>query len=249
VRRYWVDQQYISDQEIVLTGDLFHHVCEVCRQGEGNRFELLNGQRAFFVEIVSQGKKQAIAKIMELREVAPLPSPPIHLCLSLPKFTTLEKVLEKSVELGVAELHPFSSDFSFIKAKDKDLAKKRQRWDKIILGATQQTGRGELMKLTSIQPLSVLLKEFGAQNGARGLLAYEGDIRRNLAQELGSWGPDSPQALWIFVGGEGGFSAKDLALFKDYNILPISLGEQVLRVETACVTLLGILKYHLGHFG
>ncbi len=249
MRRYWVPANAIQGDRILLNDDIYHHICGVCRQGLKSRFELIHNQKAYLVEIVELHKKKALAEILEIRDMPPLPHPPIHLALSLPKFTTLEKVLEKSVELGVSKLHLFASDFSFMKPKSKDLEKKTQRWQKIILGATQQTGRGELMELTPIRPLGVLLEEYSSEPRAHGWVAYEGDGARPLGRELDSWTGAKAQSIWIFVGGEGGFSAEDVALFKNFDILPIGLGDQVLRVETACVTLLGILKYHLGHFG
>ncbi|MCJ8276452.1 MAG: RsmE family RNA methyltransferase, partial [Bdellovibrionales bacterium] len=186
-------------------------------------------------------------KIIEVRDLPPLKKPHLHLALSLPKFSTLERVIEKSVELGVHTVHLFSSDFSFMKPKPGELVKKQDRWNKIIKGATQQTGRGDLMELTEVTPLDVLLKEFASQPQTKGLLAYEGDAPLSLKQALSQRG-DSIENLWVFVGSEGGFSASDLELFNDSGLLPISLGDQVLRVETACVTLLSILKYGIGHF-
>ena len=87
----------------------------------------------------------------------------------------------------------------------------------------------------------------------------ERELDQNKHQKIGQSGPfplkrgldqipEDMDKLWIFVGSEGGFSGKDIELFRNYNILPVSLGDQVLRVETACVTLLGVLKYHLGQF-
>ena len=246
MRRYWVEEEHKTEEGFELTGDVFHHICVVCRRGLNDRFELILKGQAYLVEITEVTNKKATAKVIETRTIAPLPKPEIHLALSLPKFQTLEKVLEKMVELGVHSVHPFTSDFSFVKSSKKVPAKKYGRWEKIIRGATQQTGRGEFLNLTPIKPLSVLLKEFSEQE-ALGLLAYEGEGGENLKNRMAEMG-SNPQPLWIFVGSEGGFSTEDLDLFKDYKLLPISLGDQVLRVETACVTLVSILKYGLGHF-
>lgn len=246
MRRYWVEQEHKVEEGFELTGDVYHHICVVCRRSPGDRFELILSGEAFLVEMTESSNKKAFAKIIETRKIAPLPQPEIHLALSLPKFQTFEKVIEKMVELGVHSVHPFTSDFSFVKSSKKVPAKKYERWEKIIRGATQQTGRGEFLNLTQIQPLGVLLAEFSKKE-ALGLLAYEGEGGENLRNRLTQAG-SNPQPLWIFVGSEGGFSSKDLELFKDYKLLPISLGDQVLRVETACVTLVSILKYGLGHF-
>ncbi len=245
MRRYWIPSSALQDSQVVLEDDVFHHICNVCRQGEGNKFEVICQNKAFFVEIVELKKKQAVAKILEERQIPQLPKPHIHLALSLPKFQTVDRVVEKMVELGVSEVHLFSSDFSFLKPKAGELDKKQKRWQKIIQGATQQTGRGEMMKLTEVTPLRVLLETHFPDPGKWPLLAYEGEGGEKISTQLAS-APEGIEEVWIFVGSEGGFSPKDLEIFRDYNLLPVSLGDQVLRVETACVTLVGILKYSLG---
>jgi 16S rRNA (uracil1498-N3)-methyltransferase len=231
--------------QVVIKGDVFHHICHVCRQGEGDQFEVITDHKAFLVELHEVEKKQAFAKVLQSRDLPRLSRPHIHLALSLPRFQTVDRVLEKMVELGVKQVHLFSSDFSFKKPKPGELSKKRQRWQKIIQGATQQTGRGEVMALTEPRPLGVLLSENFPNPRRKALVAYEGEGGESLAAWLQSLDPACDE-VWMFVGGEGGFSRKDLELLKDYKLLPISLGDQVLRVETACVTLVSILKYSLG---
>lgn len=247
MRRYFIPEDCITPTDVVLSGDIFHHICVVCRQGLGDRFEVLQNETAYLVEIVTLQKKTAIAQIISQRQLPALPRPSIHLALSLPKMNVFETVLEKAVELGVHSVHPFHSDFSASKPQAKELDRKAPRWQKIIQSAVQQSGRGHWMELTEIQPLGVLLKEFALRPKAKGLLAYEGEGIASLKSELSEI-PRIYDEVWIFVGSEGGFSPNDVKLFKDYNILPYSLGEQVLRVETACVALISILKYGLGHF-
>ena len=247
MRRYWLPLEAFSPDQVLIEGEAFKHICKVCRQGLSSRFEVLNEKdKAYFVEITEVGKKQAVAKILEERSLPSLPRPRIHLALSLPKFSTLENVLEKSVELGVEAVHLFHSDFSFIKAGEKDLQKKWPRWEKIIKGASQQTGRGQLMQLTGGMSLRVLLQSYGERKAA-AVLAYEGEGGESLEQVIGKI-PREMEEVWVFVGSEGGFSQQDLELFNHFEILPVTLGSQVLRVETACVTLVSILKYGLGQF-
>jgi 16S rRNA (uracil1498-N3)-methyltransferase len=249
LRRYWIDSQALQGQLVQLDGDVFHHICVVCRQALADRFEVLSEGKALFVEIIEVGKKRALAKVLNSREIPPPPVPRLELCLSLPKLATFEKVLEKAVELGVARLHPFTSDFCSMKMGAQEWASKLPRWERIITSATQQTGRGDRMQLTGLRPLSVLLAEQSQQARSRALLAYEGETHQPLRAQLALAPGTDLESLWVFVGSEGGFSPGDIKLFKSFSILPLGLGDQVLRVETACVTLLAILKYELGHFG
>lgn len=247
MRRYWLPGITKNDNEVLIRGEEFHHICDVCRQGQGSRFEVITEEGwALFVEIEKLGKKEAQARVLERREIPPLPRPHIHLALSVPKMQTLESVIEKSVELGVKKVWPFFSDYSFVRTQKNVLEAKSTRLDKIIRGATQQTGRGDLMELGEAMNLSELLPLF-QESGAHGVFAYEGGGGKSLSQAL-QGPPKTPESVWIFVGSEGGFSQKEVEQFQQINLFPVSLGQQVLRVETACVTLLGIIKYELELF-
>ena len=223
MRRYWVAGSCFLDGHVHIAGDDYKHICLVCRRQVGDRFEVLQEDgKAYLVELIEVGKKQAVARIIESRQMTPLPRPHIHLALSVAKTSTMEKVMEKSVELGVKGLHLFSSDFSFAKLSTKDFEKKLPRWQRILKGATQQTGRGELMTLTHSSDLDVLLKRMPS-SGAFGIFAYEGSGQASLSQRLAEL-PDNLDEVWIFVGSEGGFSENDVNLFSNYSMIPTGLG-------------------------
>lgn len=247
MRRYWLPlESRESNETLRIEGESFHHIVDVCRQGVGSRFEVLFGdQRAHLVEITEVGKREAYARYLETREIAPLERPYLHLCLSIPRFPIFDAVLEKSVELGAAAIHPFYSDFSFVKKKDSVSESRIERWQKIIKSATQQSGRGDLLELSTPLELSDCLKEFNQKSNAAGLFSYEGDSKlhiREWATKLRSQ-KSEPDEIWLFLGSEGGFSEKEVEKFQQFRLEPITLGSQVLRVETACVALLSVLKY------
>ena len=247
MRRYRLEQASEKDETVLIEGDEFHHIVEVCRQGAGAKFEVLTPSGfALLVEVENVGKKSALARVLERRQIPPLKKPWIHLAMSVPKISTLEAVMEKAVELGVYKIHPFFSDYSFVKTQKSVLQNKRSRFEKIIQSATQQSGRGDWMGLEDPCDLHDILQRFQGSAQARGLFAYEGSGELSLKQAMAADG--NIENLWIFVGSEGGFSTQEVEIFKKVNLFPISLGQQVLRVETACVTLLGIIKYELDLF-
>lgn len=254
MRRYRIESTSENDLEVLIEGDSFRHIVDVCRQEVGSRFEVLTPTGwALFVEIQKVGKKSAQAKVIEKRKIPELKKPWIHLALSMPKISTYEAVLEKAVELGVYQIHPFFSDYSFVKTQKNVLESKAARFEKIIQSATQQTGRGDWMKVAPVSELGELLKHFQQQIRTDGLFAYEGAGELSLkaaleAMQSQSSTGESLENLWIFVGSEGGFSTQEVEIFKKFNLFPVSLGQQVLRVETACVTLLGIIKYQIDLF-
>ena len=244
LRRYWIDQNKIIDEQVEIEGELFHHIFDVCRQGLGSRFELISDDSfAYFSEVIKLGKKNAIVKVLEKRQLPVLKKPYIKLFLSIPKFSTFELILEKSVELGVSSIYPFVSEFSFVRKVDDRLENKADRWNRIITSATQQTGRGDLMSLHSPCKLLEALNNFNQKENVLGLFPYEGDSQKHLRQRLEEVSSQKWEEIWLFIGSEGGFSQDEVELFKKYNIEPITLGAQILRVETACLAVISILKY------
>jgi 16S rRNA (uracil1498-N3)-methyltransferase len=248
MRRYWVPKDQIEGNEVHFTGDAFHHIFDVCRQEVGSRFEVLgDGNKAHLIEVTEVAKKKARGTIKETREIAPLRKPHLVLALSIPRFPVMDAVVEKAVEMGVSRIQPFFSEFSFIRKKNSLPAGKQERWEKIVVSATQQSGRGDLMTIENPVDLEEIQKVFNQNPRRRGLFAYEGASTLGIKDYLQSQNPSDLDEFWIFVGSEGGFSATEVESFQSMGLQPVTLGEQVLRVETACIALLAVLKYEFGH--
>ena len=248
MRRYWIEKKMIFNEVVTFKDELFHHIFDVCRQEVGHHFEVITeDSKAYLIEVISKEKKQAQGRITEIREIKKLPLPHIHIALSVSRYNVMDSIVEKAVEMGVTGILPFFSDFSFIK---KNLPEgKLERWQKIVISATQQSGRGELMKIHEPTEWSNMLKFINPSESNWCLFAYEGasvlDIKQHLnkARETIAGGPKN---LWIIVGSEGGFSGPEVSEMQQLGLHPVTLGSQVLRVETACMTLVSVLKYEFG---
>jgi 16S rRNA (uracil1498-N3)-methyltransferase len=249
MRRYWVEASAINVDTARIEGEVFHHIFSVCRQEVGSVFELLPGNNtAVVVKVTSVGKKAAEAEVLEKRTIPPLPIPHIHLALSIPRFPVMDAVVEKAVEMGIHSIHPFFSEHSFVRKNTSVPEGKEERWRKIVVSATQQCGRGELMAIQAPQPLEKILSSFNRTKACMGLFAYEGDAQKNIREYLKSIPREALTEVWVFVGSEGGFSAEEAKQFQELGMEPVTLGEQVLRVETACITLSAVLKYEFELF-
>lgn len=243
MRRYWVDESKIQQDKVLLTDETFHHIIDVCRQDIDSKFEILSHGQAHFVQVIEIKKRQAVCQILETRKVEALKKPHLVLALSLPKFPTMDAVIEKAVEMGVSRIQPFLSDFSFLKKKSRLPVGKEERWQKIILSATQQCGRGELMTLSPLIEFEQLQGAFNPQDKKLGLFAYEGESPVDIKAYLSAKSSQDLEEIWLFVGSEGGFSPTEVQAFKSWGLEAVTLGDQVLRVETACITLAAVLKY------
>lgn len=247
LRRFYVDSREVSDAEVVIRGELFHHIAEVCRFKAGDQFEVLPGDgSARLVEIVQMGSRELKARVMSRRDLPPLPKPRVTLCLSMPKLPKVDWIVEKCVELGVFEIRPFVSDYSFLRKASEISENRLQRWQKLVQAATQQSGRGDLMRVHGAVTLEKLLDAFNRQPSTGGLFPYEGPSPLRLPEALRALKNQELEDIWVFVGSEGGFSKEEVELFARYGLNPVSMGDQILRVETACLALMSIIKYESG---
>jgi 16S rRNA (uracil1498-N3)-methyltransferase len=250
MRRYWINKEDLFGEKVNFKGDTFHHIFDVCRQESGSKFEVLTeDSKAFLVEVTHVGKKTAEARVVEERVIPPLPRPHLHLALAVSRFPVMDAIVEKAVEMGVQSIQPLFTDFSFVRTPQALSANKTERWDKIVRSATQQCGRGDLMRIEPAQHLGSFLKSMNRNDRSVGLFAYEGVSTLSIKQFLTALSAEKPagapslEDVWIFVGSEGGFSDQEVQTMKDLALHPVTLGSQVLRVETACMALVSVLKY------
>lgn len=240
MRRYWISPKP-TGSVFEISGDTFHHIFDVCRQDKGSTFEVLFGdQKAHLVQVLEVAKKFARVETLSTRDIPALAKPHLHLVLSIPRYPVFESILEKAVEMGVHTVHLAYSDHSFIRSGLP--AAKFDRWQKIIVSATQQSGRGELMQLPPPVSLTEILLRFNQKPSRMGLFAYEGKSEVSLRQEM-QRKTAATEEVWVFIGAEGGFSQTEVQQFQKNSFNSVTLGEQVLRVETACIALLAVLKY------
>lgn len=244
LRRFYLEGA--NGDLLSIEGDLFHHIRDVCRFGIGEKFEILPGTgEALLCEILRIDKRSLNVAVISKRKLPELKKPYITLALSVPKLPKVDWIVEKSVELGVSEIRPFVSDYSFLRNASEISVNRIARWQKLAQAATQQCGRGDLMRIEPATNLEALLNTFNRSPGAMGLFPYEGEAQTSLRAALSEVKDKGPDRLWVFVGSEGGFSHSEVEMFAKNGMNPVTLGEQILRVETACVTLVSIIKYEL----
>lgn len=247
LRRFYIEKENLQGDQLKITGDLFHHIRDVCRFDSGSQFEVLLGDhQAHLIEVTEVTKRELFGRKLSTRQLPELKKPFVTLCLSVPKLPKVDWIIEKCVELGASEIRPFVSDYSFLR-KESEISENRiARWEKLVQAATQQSGRGDLLKIGSPTTLNKLLEEFNRTKGAGGLFPYEGESQTGLPQALSELKSRQLEQLWVFVGSEGGFSLEEVQMFAQFGLNPVSMGEQILRVETACLALVSVIKYELG---
>ena len=248
MHRFWVDISAVQGEKVFVKDSLFHHLCRVSRLKKGSPFTLVSQGFQCKAELVRVSKKYAEANIIEKKEYFERKKPLIRLLLSCPKFAVLENILRKLVELRADHLNLFTSDFSFIKNPSKMPQTRMRRWESIVKNSQAQSMNPLGLLIHPLLSLRSTLDFFSKTKNSKALFFYEGFREENLSKflKLSSKTLSKLDEIWIFIGSEGGFSSREVQMFQSYEIRPISLGSSILKVETACLSVLSILQYTLG---
>jgi 16S rRNA (uracil1498-N3)-methyltransferase len=240
-RRFFVDR--FTHQSATLTGDTANHLARVLRAEPGQMYELSDGSSLWLARIDEIGALNRGENRIEFSLVEELdaPEPGLHLTLllALVKFDRFEWALEKSTELGVTEIIPLTAERT-----DRPLLaaveKRHTRWERILHESAQQSRRLAPPKLHAAQKPT---KAFAGSHASVKLLLSERPDAPSLRTVLTA-APASTQAT-LAIGPEGGWTDAELAAARAAGFAEASLGDQILRTETAVTASLAILQYAL----
>ena len=160
---------------------------------------------------------------------------------ALPKGERSDFIVQKSVELGAAEIVFFHSERCVAKLEEKSAGKKLERWNRIAEEAAMQSGRGKVPLVRFLPGFAAMAAETaGAEFRA---FLWEEEHALSLKAALEARGKDFTTAALI-TGPEGGFSAAEAERAKAAGVAPVTVGRRILRCETAPLCALTALMYH-----
>jgi 16S rRNA (uracil1498-N3)-methyltransferase len=237
-RRFFVPQKLEQNGIAVLTPDQAHHLRTVLRLRAGEEVELFDGTGLSYSGIIQS--RGAEIRIGPLREVA-LPEAPITalaLAAALIKPDRFEWILQKGTELGVERFLPLETHYSTVRIPQARLAARLDRWQRIVLEACKQSRRVTVPKVHSPLPFGALLTapEYAAH--ARFLLHEKAPER--LHADLPAGNP-----MLLCVGPEGGWDSAEAHAAERAGFQIVSMGNRVLRAETAALAALAIFQFLL----
>lgn len=235
-RRFFVEQ--FTGTSAAIEGETAHHLGRVLRAQPGQLYELSDGQRVQLgrIEKVSRDRIE-----FALIEEIPAYQPPVDitLLLSVVKFDAFEWAIEKATELGVSTIIPLAAARSE-KALVAAAGKRAERWNKILVEASQQSRR---VRVPVLKTLAQPSQAFAAQDAIAKIILSERPDAPALRKVLHST-PAKRAALAI--GPEGGWTEEEFAAAQKAGFLEASLGKLILRTETAVIAALASLNYALG---
>lgn len=243
MHHFFVTPDQVKDEYIYIEGSDVNHVKNVLRMKQGEMLQICDGNnKKYICEIDDMTSEYVRALIKEeVGTDTELPSR-IYLFQGLPKSDKMELIVQKAVELGVYEIIPVVTKRAVVKLDDKKAGKKVERWNSIAEGGAKQSGRSVIPKVTSVMSWKEALQY--AKELDVILIPYELSEGMQETKAIIS-GIQPGQSIGFFIGPEGGFEHTEVESAMEIGAKAITLGKRILRTETAGLTTLSILMYHL----
>lgn len=243
MRRFFLEKNRIEKGRAILDGNEAKHVGKVLRLGVGDSLYLLDEEGSEYQAVITS-KSSRTVEVEILTKIPPQKDSSITIALgqALPKAQKMNYIIQKTTELGVSTIIPFSSTRSVPLLDDERSQRKRVRWQRIALEATKQCGRVVVPRIEAIVPFKEVLEKWN--DNSLKIMLWEDEKNITLKDVLKK---NQPSSKVIFlVGPEGGFTPDEVEMAKHAGFQAVSLGKYILRTETAGICLLGILHYEWG---
>lgn len=243
--RFYVPPANIGKSSIKVDGDEAHHAIAVMRLKEGDSVVIFDGTgREFICRVTGVDAKSGTmtARIVKESDYKERTAPAeITLAQALPKKGKMDYIVEKATELGVSRIVPLITERTIVRPGEDGAGKKTSRWKKIAVEAAKQCRRLSVPEVEDVKSF----KDLAAMSGGYDLclLACLTDKTVPLKEPLASF---RSGRILVLIGPEGDFTPQEVSLMeKTSNCRLVSLGERVLKSDTAGLFVLSAIIYQL----
>ncbi len=214
----------INSDKVTIMGEDAKHMIKSLRLSINEEITLCDGKGFDYHGKISEITDTVLIEILEKVPTKSEPNAKITLFQALPKGDKMELIIQKCVELGVFKIIPVLTERCISRPDKKSMAKKIDRYQKIALEAAKQSGRGIIPEVTEL----LTLKEAVNILPEKSIVFYE-----NGGDRLNTLVDENTSEIGVFVGSEGGFSMEEIEFLKQNGVTPATLGNRILRCETA----------------
>lgn len=250
MHKFFISPENIQDNYGKIIGDDVKHIYKVLRLTEGEKIVLNNCEGLEYLgEISSVSKTEVYVKILEKLEINNESNIEIYLFQGLPKAQKMDLIVQKGTELGIKEVIPLITNRVDVKLKGE--FKKIDRLNRIAQEAAKQSKRTIIPKVQ--EPIS-FENALGKLKGMdKVLVPYENAENygiKNFIKEMEDRNiKDQIKKIAIIVGPEGGFEESEIEKLKEEGAYIVTLGNRILRTETAGFVATSLVQYELGDLG
>lgn len=242
MHRFFIDPKYINGNVVTFPDEIERQIRKVLRLETLDAVVVLDNTGMTYLVELEIKRGQAIKGVVVDKEPGRAePKTGLCLCFSLSKKEKLEWIFQKCTEVGVTIFQPFVSSRSLVQDVDSFEAK-RERYTTIAKEAAEQSMRSVMPIVMPVKSYEALVTE---QTDSRKIVAWEGTatVTRMNHQNICCSQGHKPTEIRVLIGPEGGFSREEVDLAEENGYQQVSLGETILRMETACVVSTAVIRH------
>ncbi len=229
--------QMPKDKIIISDPGQIHHLKNVLRLKVNNEVVVCDGKGNEYISLIQELTAQKITlKIKDTKKAIRQERTKITVACAIPKKSKFDDIVDKLTQLGVDRIIPLLTERVIVKWDSRKKIAQQKRWEKIALYASQQSQRNNLPVIEPIKNIrEVLIK---SENYDLKLIPTLTDKRKILKEVFIQI---KPKNILVLIGPEGDFTDGEVDLAKKYGCIPVSLGDLVLRVDTAAAVVVSYI--------
>lgn len=244
MQRFFLTPEQFADGSVTFPETISKQIRKVLRMDVKKDAVIVldNSGWEYLVQLDGLKGNQVVGHVLNKQEGRPKPNLEITLCFSQTKRDKVEMILQKCTEIGVSRFLPYVSSRSLIQEKHGNSAR-FERQESIIREAAEQSQRSRLPILSETLGFEEMLRKTMSQSAR--LIAWEGTplVKRLNEKMLEPARMSRNPSAALLIGPEGGFGVEEVALAERYGYEQFSLGQNILRMETACIAASVLLAY------
>ncbi|HBA55730.1 RsmE family RNA methyltransferase [Syntrophorhabdus aromaticivorans] len=238
VRRVFVDKLKIKNGMALLAGPVHRYICTVLRKTSGDRIDLIDGKGYLYrCNINAIKSKELYLQVLDVVHRPEEQRPKVTLCVSPIKGPRMDWLVEKATELCVDRILPTVFRRTMIKLDGKE-KEKCERWKKLTIEASRQSGRFAVPEVVEPTPLRGILPHI--EHVENRWAFYEKERETTIRDVISS---RQDNGICVVIGPEGGIEDTEMTWLKENGFIPCTLGESIFRTETTPLVILSIVLY------
>jgi len=240
MNRFFIEKINAADKFIILNDAAqLHHLRDVLRIRPKENIAVFDRLSNEYVAVVQEiDSSRAKLEIKEKRPPNDLDIQ-ITVACAIPKKVKMDEIIDKLTQLGVACIIPLQTERVIVKLDKQKKLQRFQRWEKIALSAVKQSQRSKFVVIKPITDFKELI--VNAQGFDLKLIPTLEAERKTLKNIFNQTAKQFKKII-VLIGPEGDFTPQEITLAKEAGFLPVSLGQQVLRVDTAAIAAVSFIK-------
>ena len=230
--RLYYPATIVQNSTNLLSKEHTHYLTNVMRLKRGSNVNLFNKDGEWLSEIVFLDRDRVEVKFLNKTKESSK-STNVELAICLVKKTSMEIILQKATELGIAKIIPIISERTEVKDLNIERAKK------IVVEATEQSNQLNVPDIEEPHKLKNFINSLDSNTSL-----FFADI--NTEKKIDNKTIEKSKKISLLVGPEGDFSPneREMILAKD-NAISFSISKNILRTETAAISALSLINYSL----